>query len=55
MITKCLILRIYILFIDKSSIFSTNNYNAWRGKIEDLYFDIDKKDRRNLLIYYYSF
>ena len=51
MITKCLLLGFNIFFLDEPSIFSTNNnYQAWGGKTEDLYIDIGKKERRNLLL-----
>ena len=40
-----------ILFLDESSILSSNNnFRAWRGKNEELYFNIGTKKRKNLLL-----
>ena len=51
MITKCLMLGFTILYLDETSVFSTNNnYRAWRKKTEDIYFNIDGKKRENLIL-----
>lgn len=51
MITKCMILGFRILFLDETSILSTNNnYRGWRKKSEELYFNIGPKRRENLLL-----
>jgi hypothetical protein len=50
-IVKCLMAGFKILFLDESSILSSNNnFRAWRGKNEELYFNIGTKKRKNLLL-----
>lgn len=46
-----MILGFRILFLDETSILSTNNnYRGWRKKSEELYFNIGPKRRENLLL-----
>lgn len=50
-IVKCIKAGFNLLFLDESSIISTNNnYRAWRGSNEDIYFNIGTKKRKNLLL-----
>lgn len=51
LITKCMILGFTILFLDESSILSSNNnYRCWRGSTEDIFFKMGTKKRKNLLL-----
>ena len=62
-IERCIRLNIRLLFLDESSILSTNNnYKIWRKPKEEIYFDLPKKEKVNLLmtvsdddVIYYSF
>ena len=50
-IIKCLKLGFNILYLDETSILScNNNYRCWRGKNEEIFFNLGTKSKRNLLL-----
>ena len=50
-IIKCMILGFEILYLDETSILSSNNnYRCWRKKDDEIYFNLGTKARRNLLL-----
>lgn len=50
-IERCLRLKMTIIYVDETSILSmNNNYRLWRHKNQEIYFDIPKKERINLIM-----